>query len=433
MSDKPVLSLDVLESAVGGRAAAFRAVTRLEPAGGPGDKIFPPTYAVDKAAPLKYAVETRRRNGESIDSVLIDSVASQANRMEEALFAAWEDGRLLFPVIGVDFSGYEDLADLGKITTLQAPHRIADAILRDSVDGHGTPFRSTEAGKAYTDARPQNATAVYRYCPTALVLGVWDSTGPKGGLGAKFQRALVSEIVGYGVVTGSKTASRIDPLGILSGVQVYHISGDDKDYTVDPAQARKNSKGEPELLKAKDKTKKAGRASNTNHSNVAPTIDTTSGGVTIDSAEQTTVLSLVALRQLRFVSAVDGTPLGGSERLVAEKAARTALAALGLAAVVELFAQGFHLRSRSLLVPSRPLEIELVPTTGGQVVTYSLTQDQAAELLNAAHAKAKAVGMEWEREPFSLLPAPKLVDLIRKSRELSRKGVAEDDEVHDAS
>ena len=73
-------------------------------------------------------------------------------------------------------------------------------------------------GRAVTDARPDHATAMYSYCPTALIFGVWDSTGPKGGLGSKFQRALVSEIVGIGVEAGVKTASRLDPAQISSGV-----------------------------------------------------------------------------------------------------------------------------------------------------------------------------------------------------------------------
>ena len=33
---------------------------------------------------------------------------------------------------------------------------------------------------------------------------IWDSTGPKGGLGAKFARVLTSEIVGIGASAGVK-------------------------------------------------------------------------------------------------------------------------------------------------------------------------------------------------------------------------------------
>jgi CRISPR-associated protein Csb1 len=37
------LTLDTLKAAVAGSAAAFRCVTEYQPAGGPGDKVFPPT------------------------------------------------------------------------------------------------------------------------------------------------------------------------------------------------------------------------------------------------------------------------------------------------------------------------------------------------------------------------------------------------------
>jgi CRISPR-associated protein Csb1 len=40
--NKP-LTLQVLQEAVSGTVAAFRCVSRLEPAGRPGDKVFPPT------------------------------------------------------------------------------------------------------------------------------------------------------------------------------------------------------------------------------------------------------------------------------------------------------------------------------------------------------------------------------------------------------
>src|SRR5690554_5855641 len=69
-----------LEEAVGGRAVAIRARTRLLPAGGAHEKIFPPTYQGGQ-----YALEKRLVDGQPVDVVLLDSVASQANRMELAL------------------------------------------------------------------------------------------------------------------------------------------------------------------------------------------------------------------------------------------------------------------------------------------------------------------------------------------------------------
>ena len=116
---------------------------------------------------------------------------------------------------------------MGKVTSLQAPHRIVDAILRDSVVEEeveekgekkkvSRPFRGqkdeSSFGQRLRRVSAQNATALFELCPTALLLGMWDSTGPKGGLGAKFERAMVSEIVGINATFGIRTSSRIDPI-----------------------------------------------------------------------------------------------------------------------------------------------------------------------------------------------------------------------------
>ncbi len=44
------LTLDVVKQAVAGSAAAFRRVVELQPVGGPGAKVFPPTYEGGKYA-----------------------------------------------------------------------------------------------------------------------------------------------------------------------------------------------------------------------------------------------------------------------------------------------------------------------------------------------------------------------------------------------
>ena len=76
-----------------------------------------------------------------------------------------------------------------------------------------SPFRKSSKGKALNTVSQQNATALYQLCPTALIFGMWDSTGPKGGLGAKFERAMVSEVVGVGATVGDLVRGvRRDPL-----------------------------------------------------------------------------------------------------------------------------------------------------------------------------------------------------------------------------
>lgn len=425
------LTLTILQQAVAGGAAAVRCVTRLQPAGGRGDKVFPPTYATGDKATTRYAFEERRVEGQTVKTVLLDSVASQANRIEESLQAAWEEERLNFPVITVDFTKEKEIGDLDTISVLQAPHRIADALLRDSLDAKDkkTRFRDTKIGQGYTDATVRNATAVYVYCPTALIFGVWDSTGPKGGMGSKFQRALVSEIIGVGAEAGVKTASRLDPAGIQANVPVFHGKDDSEDWTTNEDLAAKDKKSGKPLPFGRKSTegKNKGKASAVNHSNVAPTIEDKAGGVTIDYALQTTVLSLPALRKLRFPTDGAGKQLTGKDRVDAEAAARTALAALAMAGVAEQRTRGYDLRSRSFLIPEDglPLSFEIVPADGGEGERYALGAGAASKLVAAAATAAAKAGFAWERVPLALVPAPKLSDLIRESRKRAAEGEAD--------
>ncbi len=400
------LNADELKKLVAEDAVAIRGTATLEPAGWSGDKIFPPTHAVDdknKKPGAKYAFETRRIDGQDARCVLIDSVQSQANRMEEALQALWDEGKIALPVVSVDFA--EIAPEVGRITSLTAPHRIADALLRDSLLD-GKLFRLSDTGKSFSDASPRNATALFKVCPTGLVFGLWDSTGPKGGLGAKFQRALVSEIVGINAEHGSKTASRIDPLNIAKDAAVlYKSANDDEIWTTNPDEAEKRD-GEPIKV---GKDNKAGKPSAVVLGNIAPSIDAVAGGVTIDEARHTVVLSLASLRRLGFTT--------GAEE------ARTVLAALGLLAVFAAENRGHDLRSRCLLVPRKgsALKLDAVARDGG-TTPVDLDLAGAIALYNEAVGKLPD-GIKFDKLPGEALatlePSPKLANLVRKSRELA--------------
>ncbi len=70
------LDLETLENAITTDGAAIRLRSRLQPAGGPGDKIFPATYAEGKDGrkhETKYATEMRVVDGERKLSVPIPS------------------------------------------------------------------------------------------------------------------------------------------------------------------------------------------------------------------------------------------------------------------------------------------------------------------------------------------------------------------------
>lgn len=419
MSSPSKLTLAALTQAVSGGAVAIRAVARLLPAGGPTDKVFPPTYVKAKQSVTKYAMETRKVDGRDVETVLLDSVASQANRIEEALLEGWRRGELQFPVISVDFTGVDQLSDLDQITSLQAPHRVADALLRDSVDDQGTPFRQTAIGKACIDSRPNHATGMFQFCPTALLFGVWDSTGPRGGLGTKFQRVLVSEIVGYDVVAGVKTESRIDPTAIeRKAGPVFESKVDPTEWTSLKSEAAEE-KGKPKLFSRKGAGDK-GTPAAINHGNIPPSIDAETGGVTMSHAVHTVVLSLAGLRRLRFQHRADGTPISGPDRDLAEASARTALAALALAGVVYQRHNGYDLRSRSLLVASEPLTFEVLSRDGGEPI-HVVVEDPAALLREAIEA-ATALGLGWNSTPMRLTPTPKLAYLIVESRKLKAAG-----------
>lgn len=430
------LSLNDVMRAMAQSAAAFRSRTTLQPVGGAGDKVFPPTYAG-----AVYATEKRRLPGrdEPVECVLLDSVQSQANRMEEALQQAVDDGRLTLPVIEVDFSAYWDperqnegldedmrlLDPVGKISSLQAPHRIADAILRDSlVKEDNKPFRhkdydkESECGHRLRHVKASDATFLFELCPTALLFGMWDSTGPKGGLGAKFERAMVSEIVGIDAVYGVKTSSRIDPLGIQRKAGPLYAARGGGGWTLDALQA-KMEKGKSVTL-GKD-----GRPSEANHGNIPPSLSNKdreghylAGGVTVASAEQTIVISLPALRRLRF-------PLEGKtwqpskEQTERDNAARTVLAALGLCAAALADKAGLDLRSRCLLYPEHDLTWELLDRKSGG--KFILPADDAVDLFNEAVAAAKQAGLPWMEQPLKLTPSKQLVKLVVKSQQLAVK------------
>ena len=429
------LTYDQLLSAVSGRAAGLRTLTKLQPAGGPGTKVFPPTY--EGAA---YATEHRRlpSHDDPVPCVLLDSVQSQANRMEEALQHAYDRGELGdagLPLVEVDFGPFypgEDqdesmrlIDPVGRISSLQAPHRIADAILRDSVsaDDGRTPFRQTAEGQRLAQANVGNATPLFELCPTALLFGLWDSTGPKGGLGAKFERAIVSEIVGVGAEYGVKTSSRIDPLGIQLAAGPVYVAKDPSGigWTADPEQAKKKG-GKPIEI-----GKKGGKPSEVNHGNVTPSIserdrntgEYLAGGVTIDHAEHSIVISLTALRRLRFP--LDGQPYDARDpkQHARDDAARAALAAMGVLAATLATAGGMDLRSRCLLWPDDAAQDWQLLAGPGLAEDFTPDADSALKLFEDAVAAAKKAGLPWRTEALTLAPSDALVKIVAKSQGLA--------------
>lgn len=394
--------------------AAFRRISRLQPVGGKGDKIFPPTYPGRRREdPPQHVMEKRQIDGQEIWCVLVDSVQSQANRLEEALLAAVTDGeeqsRVSIPYVTVDFRG-KGLEPLEQITSLDAPHRVYDAILRDSLLD-GVPFMQSETGRGLAAAKPLDSTALLEISPTALVFGAWHSQGEGGGLGAKFSRTLISEIMAINTpveetvldertgeiharTAGRRTGSRIDPLGVLRKVPVYKgASG----WSTDPSAAGKGAKKV--------------RPSEINHSNIAPSI--TPLGVTCEYLEHRTVITLAGIRRLRF---------GGGRR---DLSGQVLVASLGLLGIAEQDLRGYALRSRCDLVCESNAPLELVHWDGTTTeIEFDLSS--ARSLYRDAYQRAEQIGFDFRS--IVLSPQDKLVDIIRQSRELALEGEGGDGE-----
>jgi CRISPR-associated protein Csb1 len=388
--------------------AALRRRQRLQPVGGKGEKIFPPTYPpsdevkrANRNAPPRHVYERRRLNGQEVWCVLVDSVQSQANRLEECLLDAIRDG-VAIPYVEVDFTGAE-LDGVSKITSLDAPHRVYDAILRDSLY-EGKPFMESEIGRRLGKAKGEDASALLEASPTALLFGAWHSTGEGGGLGAKFARCLISEIVGIDVpvedvvvnqrtgeievrTSGRRTGSRIDPLGVLRKVKVF-----------------KGENGWSTTRDGAGRNAKEVRPSEINHGNIAPSVQPL--GVTCDHLEHSFVLSFAALRRLRF---------GGAEKDVA---GRSLLAALGIVALAEQDARGYALRSRCDLVCDGHAPLQLVKSDGS-TEEIAIDRKQARELHEAAYEGARTAGFALSPDPLKLEPQQKLVEIVRESQKLA--------------
>jgi CRISPR-associated protein Csb1 len=390
--------------------AALRRRQTLQPVGGKGDKVFPPTYPPpdeikrnNRNAPPRHVYERRRLNGNDIWCVLVDSVQSQANRLEECLLETIRDG-VPIPYVEVDFSKAK-LDGIDKITSLDAPHRVYDAILRDSLLDN-KPFMKSAVGERLAKAKAADASTLLEISPTALLFGAWHSTGEGGGLGAKFARCLISEIVAVGVpvedvtnrrtgevevqTSGRRTGSRIDPLGVLRKVEVF-----------------KGANGWDITKEGAGSNAKEVRPSEINHGNIAPSVQPL--GITCDHLEHNFVLSFAALRRLHF---------GNGEK---DEPGRALLAALALVALVEQDVRGYALRSRCDLVCEGRAPLQLV-RSDGSTEAVEIDRTAARALFQSAFEAAKSAGFELSAEPLRLTPQDKLVAIVRESQRLALEG-----------
>lgn len=174
-------SLDILAN---DRSAAVALYLRqlLVPVEGAGSPFFPPTFAdsAQSAGDLGYNVDVL---ADGTKMALVDSVGSQANRMEP-LFLQPREGEsenprsALVPQIEITYGE-------GKsVSILEAGHRLGDAIVR-STELKGDAEAAFGAFLDQDDVAP-----IAKLAPTSLVFGAWDSRGT----GARLPRIVQATI-----------------------------------------------------------------------------------------------------------------------------------------------------------------------------------------------------------------------------------------------
>jgi CRISPR-associated protein Csb1 len=140
--------------------------------------VFPPTFAASEDKTFKggYNIDD---DGGGASVCLIDSVGSQANRIEP-IFAR-DEYKELVPQVVV-------LAGKKRVNLLDAPHRAGDAIVRCSA-------LQQELHDAFVADLDGNAEPLAKIAPTSLVFGVWDSRDTQ----SKRPRVVSSTIRAYDV------------------------------------------------------------------------------------------------------------------------------------------------------------------------------------------------------------------------------------------
>lgn len=143
--------------------------------------IYPPTYA-----DIGYNIDSLT-SGKKI--ALVDSVGSQANRMEPILKSTEKDrAKWLVPQIQIALGKEQDAT---KLSLLDLAHRGADAVVQSSGNLARIIRQAFLTLRKTGDAGPLCAIA-----PTSLVFGVWDS---RGGSSEKRPRLVRSVIRAWDV------------------------------------------------------------------------------------------------------------------------------------------------------------------------------------------------------------------------------------------
>lgn len=307
---------------------------KLIPVEGPDGVVFPPTYAFVDSKPIPYQVDTL---SDGTKVAQIDSVGSQANRMEP-LFKAAAPGQPANPLAELVPQITISLGDGLSVSIFEAGHRLGDAVCRSS-------DLAERVQQAFADWQDRgDATAIAKLAPTSLVFGVWDSRGGQ----AKVPRLVQSVIRAWEVDELTRSAQYNPPV----------------DYA------------KLEVFTEEEKAKEEGNTKSplAQHGFVhVPAVATHGGIVARGGIFRDVTINLVAVRQ---IGAGEGDGSALREYI------------LGLALIAAAEPQDGYLRQGCLLTldPDAPARWHEVDRTGRRT-PVELTPDIALELAQNAAAR----------------------------------------------
>lgn len=369
----------------------IRIDSSLEPLSGPGGMVKPAVYEGGR-----YQRDQRWSSpddSEPTQVIVIDNVPSQANRLEEALRRNRESTSI--PELVLDFSGLPHLpAHLPRfLSSLQFPHRNADAYLRDA-QLDGADFLKTEIGQAIFGATAQTCGPLVAWFPQALLYGFWQSHLGRKRQNTKHARAWVSEIVGWepGATETKVLGLKGDTLNLNTDDTVTSNPDDRTNWEIGTSSKTAGA--------TSDKLSEIGHGQVPFMGNDAPAAAV--------SFARVTQRATVSFAQLRRVGLGDASG--------ADAAVRALLVALGLHAHQLAFGRGFALRSGAELRP-RSTTVTWLGADGDEPIELGGVESTLA-LLNSAREHASSAGVPldgWGVPVTRLTPKENLSAAIRKT------------------
>jgi CRISPR-associated protein Csb1 len=326
----------------------------LEPSGGPGTVIFPPTYA-RRGGDHPYAISVFRSDlapeaaaaqGLEANVCDLDSVGSQANRMEPAF--AEPPLNSLVPQCVIK-------AGTATVNLLEIGHRVADGAVRFSALAEG-------AAKAIAALRTEHdATALARLAPTSFIFGFWDSRDSM----LRCPRIVNSTIRASNVAV-LKRSAQFNPAFDPAGLNLAEAA----DLQSAPAQDEKDPLSQ-EGLRA------------------APAVDSHGGVRVFGRIIRRTEINLVALRSVAVTKA---------GKIDAPETLKLRRYLLGLSLVAGRVQNAYNLRQGCLLVPvPEPAPAAQVVLPSGQRQTFAW---ELGPSFDFAQAAAKDYGL-WSKDPVT--------------------------------